>query len=153
MVYFLAARESGHQVENPRQVSAFHYPRRYGLRSPAFSRAMVKDWGAVKHLYISGTASIVGHASRHRDRVAAQIEESLRNVAALMRSADNEHGVGVRSPDELTQIKVYVRHEADLGAIRDCIEREVSDIRRLLYLAGDLCRSNLLVEIEGLYTA
>ena len=151
LVYFLAAREPGHQVENPRQVSAFHYPRRYGPRSPAFSRAMVKDWGTSKHLYISGTASIVGHASRHGDRVHAQTLESLRNVGALMRNADTEHGTGARNPNQLTQIKVYVRDSGDLGEIRDCVEREIDDPRRVLYLAGDLCRTDLLVEMEGLY--
>lgn len=152
LVYFLAARDSGRQVENPRQVSAFHYPSRYGPKSPAFSRAMVKDWGASKHLYISGTASIVGHASRHRDRVVPQVVESVRNVRALIGSAAAEHRVGVRSLDDLTQIKVYVRNRSDLGAVRDCIEREMSEPSRVLYLDGDLCRTNLLVEIEGLYT-
>ena len=152
LAYFLAAREPGVQVENPRQVSAFHYPSRYGPKSPAFSRAVVKDWGAVKHLYISGTASIVGHASRHGERVVAQAEESLRNVRALMQKADSEHGIGARDLSDLTQIKVYVRDAGDLDAIRGCIEREVSDPRRVLYLAGDLCRADLLVELEALYT-
>jgi len=151
LVYFLAARDPGQQVENPRQVSAFHYPRRYGPKSPAFSRAMVKDWGTSKHLYISGTASIVGHASQHRDSVIPQIEESLRNVSALMRSADTEYGTGARNLSDLTQIKVYVRNIEDFGAVRACIERELGDPRRVLYLAGDLCRTNLLVELEGLY--
>ena len=152
LIYFLAARKPGHQAENPRQVSAFHYPRRYGPKSPAFSRAMVKDWGSAKHLYISGNASIVGHASRHRERASAQVIESLRNMSALLRSADSEHGLGVRGLGDLTQIKVYVRDPEDLDAIRDCIEREVSDPRRVLYLAGDLCRADLLVELEGWYT-
>ena len=152
LVYFIAAREAGFQVENPRQVSAFHYPPRYGPKSPAFSRAMIKDWGSIKHLYISGTASIVGHASRHRDRAAEQTIESLRNMSALVRNADAEYGVGIRDLSGLTQIKVYVRHTRDLGTIRDCIEGVVSDPHRVLYLAGDLCRADLLVELEGWYT-
>ena len=151
LVYFIAARDPGRQVENPRQVSAFHYPRRYGPKSPAFSRAMVKDWGSVKHLYVSGTASIVGHASRHHQQAAAQTIESLRNMSALLRNADSAHDVGVRSLHELSQIKVYVRHAEDVGAVRECIEREVSDPHRVLYLAGDLCRADLLVELEGWY--
>lgn len=151
LVYFIAARDPGRQVENPRQVSAFHYPPRYGPKSPAFSRAMVKDWGSVKHLYVSGTASIVGHASRHHEQAAAQAVESLRNMSALLRSADSAHDVGIRNLHELSQIKVYVRHAGDVGAVRECIEREVNDPRRVVYLAGDLCRADLLVELEGWY--
>ena len=152
LVYFLAAREPGAQVENPRQVSAFRYPSRYGPKSPAFSRAVAKDWGAARHVYVSGTASIVGHASCHGERVVAQLEESLRNVRALMHRADSEHGVGARSLHDLTQIKVYVRDTSDVDAVRGCIEHRLSDARRVLYLAGDLCRADLPVELEGLYT-
>ena len=38
LIYFLAARSPGEQAENPRQVSAFNYPRQYGIRSPSFSQ-------------------------------------------------------------------------------------------------------------------
>ena len=48
-------------VENPRQVSAYRYPALYGPRSPLFSRAVVKQWARSTQLYISGTASVVGH--------------------------------------------------------------------------------------------
>src|SRR5256884_6481225 len=39
VVYFLAARTAPTFLENPRQVSAYHYPRQYGSHSPLFSRA------------------------------------------------------------------------------------------------------------------
>ena len=39
MVYFLAGRTAPVFVENPRQVSAYHYRREYGTHSPSFSRA------------------------------------------------------------------------------------------------------------------
>ena len=38
-VYWLAARRPGTPVENPRQVSAYRYPRQYGPQSPSFARA------------------------------------------------------------------------------------------------------------------
>lgn len=151
LIYFLAAREAGIQVENPRQVSAFRYPRQYGPKCPAFSRAMAKNWGHDTHLYISGTASIVGHESQHRDDVLAQLQESLRNMDTLVRRAETEHGVAAHSLAELSQIKVYVRDAADHAAIRDSIRRELGEGLPVLYLAGDLCRRNLLVEVEGLY--
>ena len=36
VIYFLAARSPGVQIENPRQISAYHYPEQYGPRSPTF---------------------------------------------------------------------------------------------------------------------
>jgi chorismate lyase/3-hydroxybenzoate synthase len=151
LVYFLAARDAGTQLENPRQVSAFRYPPQYGPKSPAFSRAMVKDWGVGKHLYISGTASIVGHESRHRDDVVPQLTESLRNMSTLVRSAGSEHGVAIDSLAGLSQVKVYVRDEQDHGLIREHMDELLGEDVPVIYLGGDLCRKNLLVEVEGLY--
>jgi chorismate lyase/3-hydroxybenzoate synthase len=151
LIYFLAARDAGIQVENPRQVSAFHYPPQYGPKSPAFSRAMVKDWGVKKHLYISGTASIIGHESQHRDNVLPQLTETLRNMRTLVQRAESQHGVAIHTLAELSQLKVYVRHEQEHGAIRHHIHELLGDDVPVIYLGGDLCRENLLVEVEGFY--
>jgi chorismate lyase/3-hydroxybenzoate synthase len=151
LIYFLAARDPGIQVENPRQVSAFHYPAQYGPKSPAFSRAMVKDWGTCKHLYISGTASIVGHESIHRDNVLAQLKECLRNIGGLVRSAQTGHGLPIQTPADLSQIKVYIRNRQDYAAIQRQIRAQLGAAVPVIFLRGDLCRKDLLVEVEGFY--
>src|SRR5437016_11883460 len=61
VVYFLAARTAPTFLENPRQVSAYHYPRQYGSHSPLFSRATLLRQSGGLALFISGTASSVGH--------------------------------------------------------------------------------------------
>ncbi len=151
LIYFLTARDAGIQVENPRQVSAFRYPPQYGPRSPTFSRAIVKDWGTGKHLYISGTASIIGHESRHRGDVLPQLTESLRNMSALVHSAETQHGVSIHMLAELSQLKVYIRDQQDHAAVRSHIHQQLGEQVPVIYLGGDLCRKNLLVEVEGLY--
>ena len=78
-VYWLAGTEPGRPLENPRQVSAFNYPRQYGPAPPRFSRAMLVTGG----LLISGTGSILGHASHHAHDLSAQLDEILRNLASL----------------------------------------------------------------------
>ncbi|MCI0749221.1 MAG: hypothetical protein L0Y32_01580, partial [Nevskiales bacterium] len=55
LVCFLAGKSPGIQIENPRQLSAFRYPREYGPRSPSFSRATLKYWGDTAQLLVSGT--------------------------------------------------------------------------------------------------
>lgn len=152
LIYFLAARQPGSQVENPRQVSAFHYPSQYGPRSPSFSRAVHKDWEQGASFYISGTASVVGHASRHRQDLRAQIEETVRNLDALAGAAQAQQR-GLRFPQDLAALKVYLRHEHDqaqaAGLLRSLLGADVPT----LYLRGDICRSDLLMELEAVVNA
>ncbi|MBK7042858.1 MAG: pteridine-dependent deoxygenase [Rhodanobacteraceae bacterium] len=84
-VHWLATKQPGIAIENPRQVSAFAYPRDYGPVAPGFSRAMLLP-GDTPLLLISGTASIVGHASQHPDTLA-QLDEILMNLDALIVAA------------------------------------------------------------------
>lgn len=151
-IYFLAAREAGEQVENPRQVSAFRYPPHYSPKSPSFSRAVVKRWGAVTHCYISGTASIVGHETRHTSDTLAQLDETLNNLESLLRHAADRHSLPIHSVRELSALKVYVRDSADRNAIAARIRAALGAELPVLLLRGDICRADLRLEIEGLYT-
>ena len=64
-LYFLAAKQPGTHIENPRQVRAYEYPSSYGPSSPSFARATLRSSMTGSHLLISGTASVVGHRSVH----------------------------------------------------------------------------------------
>jgi len=57
---FLAGRAAPQHFENPGQVPAFDYPRKYGPRPPSFSRATAVTVGKVRRIFISGTAAIRG---------------------------------------------------------------------------------------------
>ncbi len=151
-IYFIAASEPGLQVENPRQVSAFHYPPRYSPKSPSFSRAVVKQWDEVTHLYISGTASIVGHETRHLADTLAQLDETLENLDALVRHAAELSSLGIASVRDLTLLKVYVREPHDYEAIVTRLTQKLGPEKPLMLLRGDICRGDLRLEIEGLYT-
>ena len=85
-VYWLAARTPGTPLENPRQVSAYRYPRQYGPQPPSFARAMLPASPAMP-LLLSGTAAVVGHESRHAESVAAQLDETLLNFDSLLGAA------------------------------------------------------------------
>lgn len=151
VIYFLAGREPGRQIENPRQVSAFRYPARYGPRSPSFSRATLRHWAGAPHLYISGTASIVGHETCH-DEVSAQLREILANLKAVMR-ATGEPALATpgAGPERLSLLKAYVRHPGDAQRVQAVLKDTLDSTPPLLLLQGDICREDLLVEIEGLY--
>lgn len=151
-VRFLAGLEPALPIENPRQVSAYHYPRDYGVRSPTFSRAALVAAGADQvALLISGTSSIVGHASVHAGDVRAQTRETLNNLRAVVAAA-NARG-GAHFDLATLEATVYVRHAEQAPVVRATLEAEVGAatpfVRHALYLEADICRSDLLVEIEA----
>lgn len=142
LVTFLAAPVAGMQVENPRQRSAFHYPRRYGPRPPRFSRATLRGEGRGRTLLLSGTASIVGHRSLHPGDVDAQVEETLRNLERL--------GAQIDGPWVPRALRAYVREPEAAPRLQRRIERWAK--LTPLVLRADVCRRELLVEVEGVLT-
>jgi enamine deaminase RidA (YjgF/YER057c/UK114 family) len=147
-IYFLAARRAPIAIENPRQISAYHYPRQYGRHQPIFSRACVLPDALGTDLFVSGTASIVGHETLHAGDVVAQTRESLANIDAVLDEANRILGATRYAMDRLT-FKVYVRQPDDLAAIAAEIARTVDASAPIVYLRADVCRSDLLVEIEA----
>jgi chorismate lyase / 3-hydroxybenzoate synthase len=146
LVCFLAAAPPGEQVENPRQVSAFRYPAQYGPKSPSFSRSILKSWGAGHHhLYISGMASIVGHATRHIGDFERQLKETCDNLESLMEAANGRCGERLR----LDRLRVYLRDGGRAAQARAAIAARLGPVPMLI-LQGDLCRADLLLEVEGL---
>jgi len=147
-IYFLATRQRPRMIENPRQMSAYHYPRQYGVDSPIFSRACVLCESAGTNLFVSGTASIVGHETIHPGDVAAQTRETVANIDALLNEANRVMGGSRYSLDAL-KFKVYVRQPADFAAIDSALTRALRPRAPIVYLQADVCRGDLLVEIEA----
>jgi len=151
-VYWLAGRWPGTQIENPRQVSAYRYPRAHGPVSPSFARATFSPDGT---LLVSGTASIVGHASRHDDDCIAQLDETLRNLSTLKSHADTAvqaHLSTATAPANTKGLfKVYVRDATHAAHIAERLRQnppQYFDPSDVIYLAADICRRELLLEIE-----
>jgi chorismate lyase / 3-hydroxybenzoate synthase len=144
ITYFIAARNAGMQVENPRQVAAYHYPPEYGPRSPSFSRATVyreQDQGVV---YVAGTSSVVGHASVHTGDIRGQVEETIRNLDLII--ASSLPGATLK---DATAVKTYIRHPRDFAAVAEVLAPALSPACDAMYLEADICRAELLVEIEA----
>jgi chorismate lyase/3-hydroxybenzoate synthase len=147
-IYFLAARRPPKMIENPRQTSAYHYPPKFGRHSPIFSRACVWGEPGGSILFVSGTASIVGHESLHRGDVVAQTRETLVNIRALLEEANRVVGAARYSLEGL-KLKVYVRKPSDLAAVEATLSELLRPAAGIVYLQADVCREDLLVEIEA----
>ncbi|MCB1894449.1 MAG: hypothetical protein H6945_15090 [Zoogloeaceae bacterium] len=147
-IAFLAARGAFVPIENPRQTSAYRYPIEYGERSPTFSRAALLSHGGVQLLMISGTAAIVGHRSLHGGDVLAQTREAIANIEAVLAQAGEcSPCAGLRLAD--LDLTVYLRRRADLAPVSRLLAHEHGLPRRPLFVEADVCRSELLVEIEA----
>jgi enamine deaminase RidA (YjgF/YER057c/UK114 family) len=138
-------------LENPNQTSAFDYGTDYSPQSPKFARAMAVASSIGSLIFISGTASITDSESRHREDPIKQTEQTLDNIEALISSSNLEsHGInGFKSGlENLECVRVYVKRIADLESVRNVCEKRLKDVPAV-YTIADVCRPELLVEIEG----
>jgi len=150
----LVGKKPGVSIENPRQVSAWNYPKSYGPRQPAFARAtgirLVDDRVG---LLISGTASVVGHDTAHVGDVLAQTDEAVSNLAALLAEAASDlDRPGLARFGEEAAARVYVRDAADWPAVYNRLRQHWPSLA-LAGFQGDICRRNLLMEIEAWHCA
>ncbi len=139
-------------LENPRQTAAFDYADQYSPKSPKFCRAMALSCGNYATILISGTASITNSETRHVGDPVAQTHETLDNIGALI-SEENlcRHGLpGLgASLEGLGLVRVYVKREEDYAGIRAACEKRLGELPTI-YAMADVCRPDLLVEIEGI---
>lgn len=146
VIYFLAAREPAQPVENPRQVSAYRYPPAYGPSSPSFSRASIFALAESETLFVSGTASIVGHETLHLGDLDGQISETIENLRAVIGAAE---AAAAAPLGDSWAFKVYLHDPEYREAVDRAIAAAFGCETQRLYLRGDMCRSELMVEIEA----
>ncbi len=148
-IAFMAGRTAPTSLENPRQVSAYHYPATYGPRSPTFSRAAFAHPPGQELLFISGTASIVGHRTMHVGDIDGQTRETVANIAALLESA-NRRALSTSYTLAELRYRAYLRHPHDHPRVRGLLEELLGADAAVVYVQADICRADLLVEIEAM---
>ena len=149
-IYFIAAKSPGIGIENTKQVSAFEYPSTYSEDPPLFSRAMLHRNHHQQILFISGTASITGHNTQHEGDINSQAEVCLDNIQHLLNTAIQEHQFTNIRLSDFTQFKIYIKHAEHLNSVKTHLQHQLGNHASIIYLQGDMCRSDLLVEIEAL---
>jgi enamine deaminase RidA (YjgF/YER057c/UK114 family) len=150
VVHLLAADAPGTAVENPRQVPSYRYSRRFGPRPPCFARATTVRWEDDDRgptVLVGGTASIRGEETMHRGDLPAQARETFDNLAALARAA------GADGLAAFESLRVYYVHQADRQTIERMTAEAFPHLADVEYVKADLCRPDLLVEIEGVARA
>ena len=151
-VHCLSGERTGVAVENPRQIPAYRYSRRWGPRPPCFARATRVELDGRDSLLVGGTASILGENSMHSGDLLAQVAETVANLEALVASAHDRVSLNVDpSLESFDHLRIYWPGPSDPQALHDWIDANCSrESLQLELIHGQLCRPELLIEIEGL---
>ncbi len=147
-------------VKNPKQTDAYNYPQevlignssreKTGKNTPKFERAKYISLNGHKLIFISGTASILHEKTIGVNDVTKQTMVTIDNISELVAEKNLKHS-GVRDISgtmNYTFLRIYVKDASDLASVKDICDRKFKDIPKS-YLIADICRDDLLVEIEG----
>lgn len=145
VIHILGARAPGVPIENPRQVPAFEYSRRYGVRPPCFARATRATFAGRARIMVAGTASVVGEDSAHAGNLESQAAETAVNLSAVLASA---RGVDQGSLGGISAVRIYHADAGDRRALERCLPAELTQARDVEWVRADICRRELRVEIE-----
>lgn len=161
VVVVFDAIKSSHDVstpiDNPLQISAHAYSQQVLINTidkhkttPKFERARHIS-GAEELIHISGTAAIRGEESCTKD-IVGQTALTMENIDYLI-SKDNQQLSGVTQPTDMEyrSMRVYIKHKENLCDAKAWMTDNYPTVPTL-YLWADICRDELLIEIEGIAT-
>ena len=142
VLHALAAPTAGTPVENPRQTPAWQYSKRYGPQPPCFARATHIETAGGPLLLVGGTASVVGEDTWHADDLAAQTEETARNLKALLEA-------GGFSFESLRNIRSYYANPGEAAEAERLTRLHLPQAAHIEMVEATVCRPGLVIEIEG----
>ena len=138
-------------IDNPLQIAAHNYSQQVldgkavqqlGERTtPKFERARLLG----NTIYISGTAAIKGENSNFSNNAVEQAAETMEIMDRLV-ATDNIPATNNGAQYDL--LRVYVKRECDIPAVSTYMEEHYPAVPKH-YLVADVCRPELLIEIEG----
>jgi uncharacterized radical SAM superfamily Fe-S cluster-containing enzyme len=152
-VEFFAVPTSPVYLENKAQTPAKDYSPKFGPLPPLFARGAIFDNQGQRLLVSSGTAAIKGEESLYGNDPQAQFMSAVDNLRILisqfnLRRHGVEFGFGL---EDLQLLRVYYRREEDKALLQDLARRTIDPDCCLVMVPADICREELLVEIEGTF--
>lgn len=143
---------SSKPIDNPLQIAAHSYSQNVldgkvietltERTTPKFERARLLG----NTIYISGTAAIKGEESNSSTCAAEQTAETMEIMDRLV---SKENIPAVNNGARYNTLRVYVKRASDIAAVKEFME-EHYPVADKHYLIADICRPELLVEIEGI---
>ncbi|NQS99468.1 MAG: hypothetical protein HQ595_00160, partial [Candidatus Omnitrophica bacterium] len=109
---------------------------------PMFERGVTIVIGLFRIIFVSGTAAIENSETMHIGDVVKQTETTIKNIGLVLKD-------GGASFEDVVQLRVYIKNKEDVKAVQKVVEAKFPGIPREDLIA-DVCRENLLVEIEAI---
>ena len=146
-------------LTNSRQVDAYQYSPKVLVGTPAqgfahcttpkFERGKYVAVNGFERMYVSGTAAIVGENSTSPTSIEEQAVVTIENMYNVI-TADSLkiNGIANDRTARFTYVRGYVKCPDDVTVVQQICKKYFGDISILL-LISDVCRVNLLVELEG----
>ena len=138
-------------IDNPLQVAAHNYSQSVlegkvmkelaERTTPKFERARILG----NIIYISGTAAIKGERSTESSNTVAQAELTMQIMNNLI-SKDNIPTPCNGAAYDL--LRIYIKNEEAIPAVKEYMNAHYPNVQKH-YLVSDICRPELLIEIEG----
>lgn len=152
-IEFLAVTTPVQQLENKNQIPAWRYSAKYGKLAPWFSRGVIYNNNGQRLLLSSGTASITGEDSQHSGDIYEQLCQSIHNLRILaaqfnLKQYNIHYGFAL---EDIAMMRVYYKNESDRAFLERFVPRFLAPSCRLSFLQADICREELLVELEAVF--
>ncbi len=151
--------EGVYPIDNPLQVAAHIYSKSVLIdedenavkSTPKFERAKLIESAGGAYCFVSGTAAIRGEESVDPTSAREQTIKTIENIEYLV-SPENLERFGSK-PYEMKYafLHIFIKHAEDYAEVRAVVEEHYPQVAAIYSLA-DVCRSELLVEIEGILT-
>lgn len=142
-------------LDNPLQIAAHKYsqgvllgaldPCTQQRTTPKFERARIIGLPEQQTVYISGTAAIRGESSLISADIIEQTHMTMQNIDHLISDRNYPVQGALR---EFKLLRIYVKNPKEMEEVRGYMKVNYPDISKL-YICADICREELLIEIEG----
>ena len=142
-------------INNPSQIAAHTYSKNVLAgeecllkTTPKFERARYLELFGKKLIFISGTASIIGERTVGVDNPAEQTEITINNIKQLYSKEILTQLSGETLNPKYGHARVYIKNPKDFPVIKRTFKSHFGKLP-VVYIIADICRNDLLVEIEG----
>ncbi len=146
-------------IKSPVQLDAYTYSEQvlaenhamcdFCRTTPKFERAKIIVTTDKKWIFISGTAAISGQESARQHTIEDQTKMTIQNILRLISVENiNKHGIQASENASIISLRVYVKFKNDIPKVKEVCLQFFPEVP-IVYVVADICRPELLVEIEG----
>ncbi|MBI9061156.1 MAG: hypothetical protein JEZ14_04170 [Marinilabiliaceae bacterium] len=119
-------------------------------RPPFFERALYSTILDQDTIFISGTAAIAGEETLESADISDQTTHTIDNIKALITQTNFQaNGIKGEAHHIFDMVRVYIKNEMDANVVEQLV-KELLPADNYTFVLADVCRDNLLVEIEGI---